>query len=1025
MITRKAQHKKLPFLREECSLNEPYFLAFAETHLKDTIKEAEFNIPDYSYAASHRQRRKGGGVIIYINNKFTYQTLVSASDEICSTIAVYINELNLIVFMIYRPPPDYDTQYHGEILEESFKTIVIDNIYKVLKDHKSPVPDIIIAGDFNFPRAIWRYGIGEAIANTKSEKNSLQQIIDVATDFNLLQKVSFGTRKSRLGNNNTLELIFTNNHELITNIYGEHSEVSDHDYIVCETSHSFNIKEQKTAEIDNNNLCAYNYKKIDWKIVKAKLREIKWTEILNNCTTSEERIQIILEKVFKVIDEYGTKFQNSRGKSKRNIPKDRRILLRNKKKLKGKLRKKDLTSYKKDCIEKDIIDIDKKLLISHQNERNNEEANAINNIKINPKYFFTYAKKRLKTSSSIGPFKIDKQLITELDGISESLNEQYISSFSSPDQNYHIDDSKLFFSYTEENNKLLTDINFTRKMIVDEINNIKNDSAPGPDHFPVTLLKQCAEELSEPLYILWRYSLDTGDIASLLKKAVICPIQKPNSQRCHPKSYRPVSLTSHIIKVFERVIRGSIVKHLECNNLLPKNQHGFISGRSTLSQLLQQIEHMIRAWEENKATDTIYLDFAKAFDKVDHNILCHKLKRLGITGKIGVWIREFLTGRSQQVSANGVLSSSAPVISGVPQGTVLGPILFIIMIDDLDCELIHSVASKYADDTRVTAKVSNTEEAKCFQTELDAKVYPWGPKNNMSLNGDKFEHLHVGNNLHQIKPEYKDPSGNIICEKEHIKDLGVLISNNLTWTKHIEEVVSKARSMMGWALRTFSTRKRDPMITIWNTQIRPILDYCSPLWSPCPTDIKNIDLLEQTLRTFTREIDGMEGLDYAERLKKLEMYSVQRRHERYKLIYMYKIKEGIVPNISETFGLTFSQRGRHGCICKMPPYRLYHNRAVIARDNSFALTASSLWNALPKNIRNISGLSVDSFKRRLDKLFKLYPDSPRCASIGVYQDRNARTTNSLYYIAKHREVRRMVETEMLEEGGLPGWPGSI
>ncbi|CAL4063640.1 unnamed protein product, partial [Meganyctiphanes norvegica] len=178
---------------------------------------------------------------------------------------------------------------------------------------------------------------------------------------------------------------------------------------------------------------------------------------------------------------------------------------------------------------------------------------------------------------------------------------------------------------------------FTREMIIKEISNIKSNSAPGPDHFPVFLLQQCAEELSEPLYLIWRHSLDTCDIAPLLKEAIICPIQKANSQHCHPKSYRPVSLTSHLIKIFERIVRAAIVKHLEDNDLLPRNQHGFISGRSTLSQLLQQIERMIRAWEEGKATDTIYLDFAKAFDKVDHNILCHKIKRLGITGKVGLW----------------------------------------------------------------------------------------------------------------------------------------------------------------------------------------------------------------------------------------------------------------------------------------------------------------------------------------------------------------------------------------------------
>ena len=726
---------------------------------------------------------------------------------------------------------------------------------------------------------------------------------------------------------------------------------------------------------------------------------------LEKYKTAEEKLKVILDIVIKIVNENCTKFKCQRGTHVNKIPRDRRILLRKKKKMKSKLECDTISVERKTSIEKTIGDIENQLLSSHEKEKIKNEERAVENIKSNPKHFFSYTKKNFKTKNTIGPFRIKDEMVNTLEEICKKLSDQYSSSFSVPNQNYKIMNSIDFFTIDQNSEEpQLSDFQFTEKTFVDVIKDINSNSAPRTDHFPAKLMRECAEEISVPLFILWRYSLDNGDIAPLLKSAVICPILKPGSQRNQPSAYRPVSLTSHIIKVFERIIRRVLVEYLQINYLLPENQHGFISGRSTLSQLLNHIEEAIRAYEEGKATDTVYLDFSKAFDKVDHDMLCHKLKKLGIVGKVGIWIKEFLTGRFQRVSANGILSEAVPVISRVPQGTVLGPILFIIMICDLGKELVHSTTSKYADDTKNISKISNINDAENFQKELDEIIYPWAPANNMCLNGDKFEHHRIGKNLGLDKFSYKDQSGEIIKEKDHIKDLGIYISNDLTWTKQVEEAVSKARIMAGWALRTFCTREREPMMTVWNSLVRPNLDYCSPLWSPRPANFKEIDLLEVTLRSFTRQIKGMENFDYAQRLKVLKTYSIQRRHERYKILYIYKIKEGLVMNISKTYGLKFNNHVRRGCRCEVPKYPL-KGKAIRTRDDSFALTACNLWNSLPKCIRDISGKDVAYFKRKLDKVLSYYPDIPRCSNFGHSHDIHGRKSNSICDHYYNRKVR--------------------
>jgi len=269
-----------------------------------------------------------------------YKPLISISDEMCSIVAIYLEDLNLIVFMIYRPPPNNKSTYQGEKLEKSFNDIVTININKVIGKFQAPTPDILLAGDFNFPKALWDAGMGIVQTDNTCNRKSLQQLIDVASNHNLLQTVTEGTRVTKSGRHNILDLIFTNNHELITNMQIQPSEITDHKYIKCETSHKLSAMEKDHVPDNGTNLSTYNYESANWKNIKASLKKINWPEVLAKHESSEEKLKVILEIVIKIIEENCKIFRNQQGSHSNEIPRYRRVLFKKKKNLNKELQKK-------------------------------------------------------------------------------------------------------------------------------------------------------------------------------------------------------------------------------------------------------------------------------------------------------------------------------------------------------------------------------------------------------------------------------------------------------------------------------------------------------------------------------------------------------------------------------------------------------------------------------------------------------------------------------------------------------------
>ena len=430
------------------------------------------------------------------------------------------------------------------------------------------------------------------------------------------------------------------------------------------------------------------------------------------------------------------------------------------------------------------------------------------------------------------------------------------------------------------------------------------------------------------------------------------------------------------------------MRHIDSNNILPDGQHGSRALRSTQTQLMSHWDTILDGLEQGVGVDCVYLDFSKAFDKVETGVLLHKLREAKILGKAGKWLASFLDSnqRQQAVAVDGMISDLSPVISGVPQGTVLGPVLFLLHIADIACNVsAGSNTSSYVDDTRVQRSITDIDQdCKALQEDL-AIIYSWAERVNMTFNSEKFECVRYWPGSSVPDFQYLAPDFKPIEEKKHLRDLGVEISSDLKFNEHIENVVTSASRLTGWAMRTFRRRSKATMMTIWKCLIQPKIDYCSQLWSP--SDQASIARLESLLRDFTRMISGMEDIDYVVRLSYLHLYSQEWCREQYQIIFLWKISQGLV----QGYHMEFLSSERRGMLVVPNAVQRGAPAAVKrAREATLGCKGAKIFNLLPAWIRNINCVTVEKFKSELDLFLGGVPDQPT-----VPGRHRAATANSL------------------------------
>ena len=931
---------KLDEVQEIIAEKKPIMLLLTETWLNDTHPKSYLKIPGYKSIRKDRSEHikqnygkdGGGGIaIIYQEHlKIKLHNKLNTETDEALWFTAKLNRTNHLYCLIYRPEYIDITTGENKIEEKIIEATTINT-------------NITILGDLNY--------------NLLNPSGKILEAKEMLESLNMKQHIDKPTRVQKQ-KPSLIDHIWTSeqNKEIIET--GTVDGISDHAGIYMKLNYQHEKKE--------TTITCRSYKKYS----KEKLCE-DFTNNLQETTFNEEirnedvdkAMESFMHAIKKAADE-NAPFKTFKRKEDDNshVPwftQELRELIKKRNNL--------LKLYQLYHNSEDKITIKKwrnQINYMKKSLKKTYYTNKLYEYKGKPKDIWKVLKDATgnhEEKENIEPEDMDQNKANHFNNyfatIGKKLQEKLGIASTEPDL---MNSTHEGFSFHEENEETISKL----------IDKIRTDVATGYCTISARILKDAKPVILAPLTQLVNITFKTSTFPQKMKTAIVKALFKNKGTEEDPQFYRPLSILSVLSKIFERAATDQIVEYMETLNLLFENQHAYRKHHSTSTSLTQLSEYIHKEMEKGNLIGIASLDLSKAFDTIDHNILIRKLEELHFNKEAIIWIKSYLTNRNQRTKFTNYMSEEEIVQAGVPQGSILGPILFIIFTHDFQKELNQPniQITAYADDTQLIASGKTYTEIKKKLEEAITEAANWYTKNSLCINAGKSEILVIGTSRKLNKlgkpPNLQVKEGNEVKELEvqdHIKILGVYIDKHMNWSKQVDHVKRKAYLATKNMLRVKEFLPTEARRKLYDSMITPHFNYCDIVWNGCTK--QKAQELQRIQNMAAKAILNRKETSSSQALAELKLLPLQQKREIHTAVMVYKTLQGRAPNPQIQEIRNRLPNHQYTTRATTQNTFIYKKHKHSKNEQSTMYKATRVWNKIPINIKSQD--TQDKFKNTL------------------------------------------------------------